>query len=215
VIVHRRGRGIAAARPGRLAETEVPAAPTFEEAQAARAAHPFLGVRHALSDCVVCGPERAGGMHVTPGTVAGRPEVLAAPWVVGTPVAVAGQARFDAVWAAMDCPSYPAEALRSGELCLLGTMTAAVDRRPSVGERLVVYSWTREHHGRRHETSVAIVDAAGGVVARADSTWIALRHQQRAGMMRRSARSSPEMAGSGQAAWPVLAMTGATMDGLG
>ena len=57
-------------------------------------------------------------------------------------------------------------------------MTAVVERRPRVGEKLAVYSWTRAEHGRRHETSAAIVDARGDVVARADATWIALRHQR-------------------------------------
>lgn len=117
-------------------------------------------------------------MHVTPGSVPGRPQLLAAPWVVDGRDSVAGTAPFAAVWAAMDCPSYPASALRNRELCLLGTMTAAVERRPRVGERLVVYSWTREHIGRRYETSAALVDSSGSVVARADATWIALRHQR-------------------------------------
>jgi hypothetical protein len=78
----------------------------------------------------------------------------------------------------MDCTSYPAEALNAKQLCLLGTMTAAVERRPRVGEQLIVYSWTREHAGRRYETSVALIDGMGETIARADATWVALRHQR-------------------------------------
>lgn len=178
VVVHDKGILVAEARPGTLVAAVDPPPPTFEDARRARGAHPLIGVRHALSDCVVCGPARADGMHVTPGPVPGRPEILAAPWVVGAQYAHAGIADYPAVWAAMDCPSFPAAALRERVMCVLGTMTARVERRPFVGEPLVVYSWTRAHHGRRHETSVAIVDAAGVQVARADSTWIAVKHQQ-------------------------------------
>lgn len=178
VPLSRADRVVAQAHPGHLVAGADPVAPSFDAALIARDAHPLGGVRHALSDCVVCGPARADGMHVTPGFVPGRPEMLAAPWIVAADVASSGIALFAAVWAAMDCTSYPAAALRDRVLCLLGTMTAEVERRPRVGERLVVYSWTREHHGRRHETSVAIVDAAGERIARADATWIALRHQR-------------------------------------
>ena len=170
-------RVVAEARPGVLVDAPLPAAPSFEEALTARDAHPLAGLRHPLSDCVVCGPRRADGMHVTPGFAPGRPELLTAPWIVGGRDSVGGAAPFAAVWAAMDCTSYPASALRDRELCLLGTMTAEVERRPRVGEQLVVHSWTRAHEGRRYETSVALTDAAGAIVARADATWIALRHQ--------------------------------------
>jgi hypothetical protein len=176
-LVHHGRRLIAEARPGRLREGPVPVAPSFDEALAARDAHPLTAMRHALSDCVVCGPHRRDGMHVTPGPVPGRPHLLAAPWLVDSRDSIAGTATLPAVWAAMDCPSYPAEALRDRELCLLGTMTGQVERRPRVGERIAVYSWTRERRGRRFETSVAAVDERGALIARADTTWIALRRQ--------------------------------------
>lgn len=175
--VHHGRRLVAEAHPGLLVATAMPIAPSFEETLAAREAHPFASVRHTFSDCVVCGPRRPDGMHVTPGPVPGRPEILAAPWIVDSRDAVGGMAPVSAVWAAMDCPSYPAEALRKRELCLLGTMTALVERRPRVGEHLVVFSWTRERSGRRFETSVATVDANGALVGRADTTWIAVRRQ--------------------------------------
>lgn len=177
VRVHHGRRLIAEARPGRLAEDALPAAPAYEDALAAREAHPLAGVRHLLSDCVVCGPGRTDGMHVTPGPVPGRPELLAAPWLVDSRDAVGGMAPFAAIWGAMDCPSYPAAALRERELALLGTMTGLIERRPRVGERLIVFSWTRERRGRRFETSVAVVDEHGAVIARADATWIVLRRQ--------------------------------------
>ncbi|MEV4688464.1 hypothetical protein [Microbacterium sp. LWH3-1.2] len=177
-------RVVARARPGRLTDHPAPPAPSFADALLARARHPLIGVRHLLSDCVVCGPDRTDGMHVTPGFVPGASDRLVAPWTVDVRFAHAGLARYPAVWAALDCPSYPARALVDGTVCLLGTMTAYVERRPRVGEQLVVHSWTREQHGRRFETSAAMVDAAGGLVARADATWVALKHQRALGTMR-------------------------------
>lgn len=178
LVVRDRMAIVAEARPGAFAPGIDPQPPTLEEARRARDAHPLVGVRHALSDCVVCGPGRADGMHVTPGPVPDRPALLAAPWVVGAGYAHAGIADFPAVWAAMDCPSFPAAALEARIMCVLGTMTARVERRPRVGEHLVVYSWTRQQRGRRYETSVAMVDAHGVQIARADSTWIAVKHQR-------------------------------------
>lgn len=175
---------LARAHPGRLTAEPAPAPPTWDEALVARDRHPLVGIRHALSECVVCGPQRADGMHVTPGPVPGHADRLASPWSVGARFAHAGLAQYAAVWAALDCTSYPAHALAERTLCLLGTITARVSRRPGVGEHLVVHSWTREQHGRRYETSVQMVDARGEEVARADATWIALRHQGAAVLMR-------------------------------
>lgn len=178
VVVHRGRTPIAEATPGTLSDVPPPLAPSLAEATAARRAYPFYGVKHAFADCIVCGPDRDDGMHVTPGPVPGRPELLAAPWTVSADLAVGGHAIFPAVWAALDCPSYPAAAMHAGIMCLLGTVTARVERRPRVGESLVSYSWTRAVHRRRYETSSALVDAGGETVARADAVWIAARHQR-------------------------------------
>lgn len=184
VVVRDRGRTVARARPGTLVRGTGPVAPSFAEAVAARSHHPLAGVRHLLSDCVVCGPHRVDGMHVTPGPISGRRHELAAPWTVTHSFAHAGAAWYPAVWGALDCTSYPATALERGILCLLGTMTARVERRPLVGEHLVVHSWTRESSGRRYETSVAMVDERRREVARADATWIAIKHQRAASAVR-------------------------------
>lgn len=178
-----RRRVVASARPGRLTDAPAPPAPSFADAMLARSRHPLAEVRHPLSDCVVCGPRRGDGMHVTPGPVPGHDDRLAAPWTVDPRFAHAGLARYAAVWAALDCTSYPAHALEHRVLCLLGTMTAEVVRRPGVGERLVVHSWTREQHGRRSETSIEMVDAQGRRVARADATWIAVKHPRAAAVL--------------------------------
>lgn len=177
VTVHHRRRLIAEARPGAILSTSSPASPTYGEAEAASLAHPLRGVRHALSNCVVCGPKRSDGMGVTPGPLSARPGVLAAVWHVDHRVCRGSHADVAAVWAALDCPSYPAAALQQRILCVLGTITVDVRRRPAFGAHLVVYGWTRKTAGRRYETSAVLVEDGGDVVARSDAIWVALKRQ--------------------------------------
>jgi len=154
-----------------------PVRPGFGDAEAARAASPLHGARHLLSNCVVCGPERRDGLHVTPGPLADRSDVLAAPFVPLEQDATDGVVHPAAVWGALDCPSYPATSLLDGRIGLLGTLTAHRNRDVFVGERLVAVGWTVEHHGRSTQTASALLDERGEVVASARAVWIELRHQ--------------------------------------
>jgi len=154
-----------------------PVMPRFDEADAARAASPLHGARHLLSNCVVCGPERRDGLHVTPGPLATRRDVLAAPFVPSDRDSTDGVVHPAAVWGALDCPSYPATALLAGRIGLLGTLAAHRNRDVLVGERLVVVGWTIEGHGRSTQTASALLDERGDVVASARAVWIELRHQ--------------------------------------
>jgi hypothetical protein len=155
-----------------------PVRPGFDEAVRARAASPLHGARHLLSGCVVCGTERVDGLHVTPGPLAGRNDVLAAPFVPQERDATAGVVHPAAVWGALDCPSYPAQALLAGRIGLLGTLAVHRNRAVFVGERLVVVGWTVQGHGRSTETGSALLDEHGEVVASAHAVWIELRHQR-------------------------------------
>ncbi|HYI34721.1 MAG TPA: hypothetical protein VEX88_14770 [Glaciibacter sp.] len=154
-----------------------PVKPSFNDAEAARAASPLQGARHLLSNCVVCGPERRDGMHVTPGPLANRSDVLAAPFVPLERDATDGVVHPEAVWGALDCPSYPATSLLDGRLGLLGTLTAHRNRDVFLGERLVAVGWTIERHSRSTQTASALLDEHGDVVASACAVWIELRHQ--------------------------------------
>jgi hypothetical protein len=177
VVVTHRDAVIASARPAAPFVVHPPVVPSFEAAEAARHRHPFLGKRHALSDCVVCGPEREDGLHVTPGPLTGHAEVLATPFVPQAREAVAGIVRPEAVWGALDCPSYPATLMRRRRIALLGQLTAHPVRDLRVGEPLVVVGWTI-HHGRRsHRTASAIVDENDQIVASARAVWVEVKHQ--------------------------------------
>jgi hypothetical protein len=156
---------------------EPPVRPTRAEAEAARDRHPLRGVRHPLSDCVVCGPERRDGLGVTPGPLASDPDVLAAPFRPTAGYAVDGLVRPAAVWGALDCSSYSAADYRARRFCLLGSLEGHQVRPIEVTESLVVVGWTRGAGTRSVQTASAMIDEDGAVVASARAIWVAVRHQ--------------------------------------
>jgi hypothetical protein len=162
-----------------------PVTPEFRDAEDARATSPLQGSRHLLSGCVVCSTRRVDGLGVTPGALAARSDVLAAPFVPHERDTVDGVMDPAAVWGALDCPSYPAASLRDRRLALLGTMSAHRIRDVLLGERLVVVGWTIERRGRSTQTASALIDEHGRVVASARAVWVELRHQ---GAMRLATR---------------------------
>jgi hypothetical protein len=171
---------IAEGRPTDLPWIEPPVRPSLDQAQAARASHPGIGVTHPLSDCFVCGPRRADGLHVSSGPLPGHEHIGATPFQPDETVADEdGIVPGEVVWAALDCPSYvPAMwfALQSGRsLSLLGRLSAERMRDVHAGEDLVVIGWQLSADGRKRHTASAILDADGGVVAQARATWIELK----------------------------------------
>ena len=149
---------------------EPPVRPDLEDARRAREAHPFRGVRHPLSDCVVCGPDRTDGLEVTPGPVGDG--VLAAPFVVKPAYADGGLATTASVWGALDCVSFPAALVARWQLALLGELAADVRRRPAVGEQLVAVGWTTGAGRRSHRTASALLDERGEIVASGRAVWV-------------------------------------------
>ncbi len=124
--------------------------------------HPFPG-------CFVCGPARAAGdgLRLFAARVPDTP-YFAVPWTVADVGA-------EFVWAALDCPSsfpmYLAEDLFVGP-CVLGRITARVDRVPADGERTVVMSWREGVDGRKLHTASALFDSDGVPCGSARATWI-------------------------------------------
>ena len=176
-VVDPRHRLVAEARQVDQFTMIPPVAPKFDDAEAARAASPLHGARHLLSNCVVCGPERRDGLQVTPGPLAARSDILAAPFVPRDLDATDGVVHPAAIWGALDCPSYPAMSLLDGRIGLLGTLAVHRNREVLIGERLVVVGWTVQAHGRSTQTASALLDERGDVVASARAVWIELRHQ--------------------------------------
>lgn len=124
--------------------------------------HPFPG-------CFVCGPDRdpGDGLRLFAARVPDT-QYFAVPWTVAD-----GGAEF--VWAALDCPSsfpmYLAEDPFDGP-CVLGRLTAAVERIPNVSERTVVMAWRESVDGRKLHTASALFGEDGSRYASARATWI-------------------------------------------
>jgi hypothetical protein len=155
---------------------DVPVVPSYADCLLARERHPGRGVRHLLSDCYVCGPERTDGLGVTPGPLAGSAGVLAAPYLAPTAEADGDGLVPEALtWAALDCPSYPAALIGTGAIALLGELAADVRRPVRADERMCVVGWTLGVSGRKHRTASAVLSPDGELVAVARATWIELR----------------------------------------
>jgi hypothetical protein len=159
---------VASAQPAPgLPREGLPAPVTF--AEAAAVAEHYAGLHdHPFPTCFSCGTEREPGdaLCLRPGPLPGRQGVHAAAWVPteSTP---------EIVWAALDCPGAWALGV-GGRPMVLGTMTAEVDRLPTVGEEHVVMAWARGSEGRKHWCGTALYTKDGTLIAHADATWIAI-----------------------------------------
>jgi hypothetical protein len=137
---------------------------TAAKGYAGRSGHPFL-------TCFVCGPDHPTGLHVFPGPVPGRKDLVAAPW---TPGGDAVGPEF--VWAALDCPG----GWSAGDLAVrpmvLGRMSVELlDAAPVVaGERYVVLGRHVRTEGRKTFTVSALYGPSGEPVASAEAVWIAV-----------------------------------------
>lgn len=157
-----------------------PLRPTLDAAEDAAGRHPWTGVRHALSDCAICSPNRRDGLGVVPGVLADAPDVLAAPFHTDSRLAdplVPGIVSTEFVWAALDCPSFPAADLVAGRVRLLGTIAVNRLRDVYVGESLVVVSWTLGAGVRSVRTASALLGPDGELIANAENVWVAPRRR--------------------------------------
>jgi hypothetical protein len=149
-------------------------------ARAAEAAYPGLA-SHPFPTCFSCGTGRepGDGLRIFPGPVGdGR---VAATWTPDPSVAADWHECRDATrevghavtWAALDCAGGWAADI-GARLMVLGTMTARLHSRPTIGEEHVVVGAGRGESGRKRMSAVSLYDAAGGLVGTAEQVWIAV-----------------------------------------
>jgi hypothetical protein len=145
---------------------ELPAPPSYEEAEDASRAYPGFR-KHAFPTCFVCGPERAegDGLRIFAGPVAGREPLVAAPW---KPPA----SRRELVWAALDCPGAIAVGYPDRGETLLGRLAVQLNAVPEAGEPCVVAAWPLGEDGRKLYAATALFGEGGRSLAWARATWI-------------------------------------------
>lgn len=184
IEVVREGDGISALAGGQkigMAERApvditLPEIPTLDAIARAREAYDTEAKTHPLPDCFVCGPQRdpEDALCLCTGPVPDS-VVNADTWKAMDIFAGAdGLIRPEILWSALDCPT--AFALRHGDskLCLLGSLTVDIRRRPKVGERLIVMAWARGVTGRKNYGDGALIDENGEIIAAANAVWIEL-----------------------------------------
>jgi hypothetical protein len=162
-------------------QLEVPALPTWEQAEEAGRNSPWRG-KHPFPMCFTCGSERTppDGLHLETGPVGDR-GILADAWIPHPDLAGAdGEVDRRIVWAALDCPSgngviwfqTPAATV------LLGRLTARLIEPVHAGERYFSLGWPAGHDGRKHWGGAALVhEPTGTLVGIAQGLWIELRQQ--------------------------------------
>jgi hypothetical protein len=154
---------VAEAAPASV-DVDVPASPSYEEAERASAGYPGFG-EHAFPTCFVCGPERepGDGLRIFAGPLGdGR---VASPW---TPAEVTPEL----VWAALDCPGAIAVGYPDRGETLLGRFAVEIEELPRVGERCVVVGWPLGEEGRKLYAGTALSGEDGRKLASARATWI-------------------------------------------
>lgn len=154
-------------------EPEVPAPPTFEEAQEAERRYAGL-TSHIYPGCFVCGPERKSddGWRIFAGPVGA--DQVAATWIADPEFAGEdGALRPEFIWAALDCPGYFAVEKAAG-LALLGRIGVRVAAPVPCGAPLIVTGWGQGSDGRKHRAGTALFDRRGTLLATATQTWVSL-----------------------------------------
>jgi hypothetical protein len=165
---------IAVAVPGGF-EHPPPGPVGLDQARAAQSLYAGLS-DHPFPTCFVCGTARTvgDGLRLLPGRY--QPDRSACVWTPDASLVAGDDASVVAaefVWAALDCPGGWSSDLESRPL-VLGRMTAAYDRLPSIGERYVVAGALLGSERRKTFTSTALYDSHGERLARAEHTWIAV-----------------------------------------
>jgi hypothetical protein len=141
---------------------------TFDEALAA--SKDYLGISdHPFLTCFVCGPNHPAGLHVFPGPVPGRAEVVASPW---TPAPDTVGEEF--VWAALDCPGGWSAGDLAARPMVLGRMSARIEELPEVGAPCVVLGRHVRTESRKTFTSSTLYGPDGELLAAATAVWIAV-----------------------------------------
>jgi acyl-coenzyme A thioesterase PaaI-like protein len=180
--VHDAGTLIAEATATELV-LEVPDAPTFSQALAARPQsasfhkniNPLIPEGRGFHPiCFCCGADLAPdeGLHVY--AAAGEDYVgVAAAWRPADTFAdAAGYLPAAVIWAALDCPgqfAYLASGIRTG---MLGRMTARLLKPVLAQQNFVITGWCIEVERSKHFAGTAIFDEAGELCGFSKQVWI-------------------------------------------
>ena len=173
---------------------EVPAPPTWEEAQVA--SKRYAGhQRHDYGTCFVCGPQRGPGDGLRIFCGPWKDGVVAGPWLPDASLDDGkGWVKPEFLWAAIDCPgSWSVIGVDSAQdappsSVLLGRLTGRLVRPVRTSEQCIAIGWPLGREGRKFHVGSAIYTRSrtsdnkhvngkrsGELVAYSRGTWIALK----------------------------------------
>lgn len=160
---------------------DVPASPTWEEAQVA--SKKYAGHRrHDYGTCFVCGPQRGPGDGLCIFCGPWKNDVVAGPWIPDASLADGkGWVKPEFLWAAIDCPgSWSVIGVDSApdappSTVLLGRLTGRLVRPVRTGEECIAIGWPLAREGRKFHVGSAIYTRAGELAAYSRGTWIVLK----------------------------------------
>lgn len=186
------GATVAVARPwdGHVDVPTRPDAATVDAVVAGFDLHAYAA-QHPFDHCFTCGPARPDhdGLEIYPGPLAGTGMVVW-PWAPRPDTAGDdGLVTAPMLWAALDCPTglawMNAPDGTSVGAAVLGRLAVRIDRRPAVGEALVVGGWQLEVDGRKRHAAGAVWGPDGEVLAVSKATWVVLDPEQAAAFQAR------------------------------
>lgn len=184
---------IAEAKPADFT-LEVPAPPSWEEAQAA--SKRYAGhQRHDYGTCFVCGPQRGPGDGLCIFCGPWKDGVVAGTWIPDASLADGkGWVKPEFLWAAIDCPgSWSVIGVDSAQDApssnvLLGRLSGRLIRAVRAGQECIAIGWPLGREGRKFHVGSAIYTRsrtsdnnlvngtrAGELVAYSRGTWIVLK----------------------------------------
>ncbi|MFF9572313.1 hypothetical protein [Streptomyces sp. NPDC014685] len=148
------------------------AVPPVDLTTARIAARRFPGrTEHPFPTCFACGPRRTDGLHLTPGSVPGRPHTVACPWTPRTDDP-------DMLWCVLDCPGGWVDGRPAPQV--LSRLSVVVPGRIEPDTPHVVVAERLGAHGRTVSVGSSVHTASGHLVATAAAVWTAvpdgLRH---------------------------------------
>ena len=173
------GEQVVAEGHARELDLQIPAPPSWEEAQ--RAGKGYNGLKeHAYDSCFVCGPRAERGLHIYCGPW--RDGMVAGTWIPDASLDDGkGDVASEFLWAAIDCPgSWSVIGRRDADAPLkdvpssmvLGRLVGKVHRGLRIGEPCTALGWYLGHEGRKYHVGTAIHTRAGALVAASRATWL-------------------------------------------
>lgn len=165
---------------------ETAVAPEADHVDAAIAAFDVAAyeAHHPFPTCFTCGPQRTegDGLRIFPAPIE-RSATVVWRWRSATAHADGdGRVRPEVLWAALDCPGgmawmHGGAQSEPGPL-VLGQLSVAIFRRPTIAEELVVSGWQDGSTGRRRHAGTAAWTRDGELIAQGAATWIRLDADQ-------------------------------------